>query len=281
MKILGTGLGGLIGSRIVELLKDKHELESSDVDITVREEIVEKITKSGADLVLHLAAKTSVDGCERDHSSAWAVNVYGTQNVIDACEKAKKKIIFFSTGFVFDGKKEKYDEEDLPNAVNWYGKSKQEGEKIIKNSSVPWVILRIDYPYRANFTRSDFVRTLIEKLKKGESLQMVTDHIMSPTFIDDIVLALDTLIKNNSEGIYHVVGSDYVSPYEAAKKIAKTFGFNRENISKTTRLEYFKDRAQRPFHLALKNDKIRRLGISMKTFEEGLEEVKRQMKYLS
>ena len=299
MKILGTGLSGLVGSRIVELLKDRYEFESSEVDITDRNSIIEKIKGSNAPVVFHLAAKTDVDGCEKDREkdikilrykdirrqeeewtrikTAWVVNVVGTKNVVDACQESNKKLIYFSTDFVFDGSKEFYSEEDVPNPINWYSQTKYEGEKILQNTSIPWIIVRLAYPYRSDFAKKDFVRTLIDRFGKGESLQMVTDHVMTPTFIDDIAYALDSLIKNGLTGIFHVVGSEFISPYEAALKIAKVFGFTQNNIRKTTRLEFFRNRAQRPFHLALKNDKIRKLGVRMRGFEEGLREIKRQL----
>src|SRR3989344_4235798 len=143
MKILGTGLDGLVGSRIVELLKDKYEFEPSNVDVTSKDKIAKKITSSDAPIVLHLAAKTSVDGCEEDHSSARAVNGVGTQNIVDACQKSSKKLIYISTDFVFDGSKDLYSEEDKPNPINWYGRTKYEGEEIVKKSSTPWIIARI------------------------------------------------------------------------------------------------------------------------------------------
>jgi len=304
MKILGTGLDGLVGSRIVELLKDQYEFESSDVDITDRDGIITRIRNSDASIVLHLAAKTSVDGCEEDREedigrgngvrdewkkkkTAWAVNVYGTQNIVDACQASNKKLIYISTDFVFDGSRppagatsdvaDGYRETDKPNPVNWYGKTKYEGEKVVQKLSSPWIIARIAYPYRASFAKKDFVRALIHKFQNKENLQMVTDHIMTPTFVDDIACALHFLIKNNSTGIFHVVGSEFISPYEAAIKIAEIFDFSKDYTAETTRSEYFYNRVPRPFQLALKNDKIQNLGVKMRGFEEGLEEVKKQL----
>jgi len=210
------------------------------------------------------------------NKTAWGANVFGTKNIIDACQKSSKKLIYISTDFVFDGKKETYSEEDIPNPINWYGKTKYEGEKIVQQLSIPWIIARIAYPYRANFIKKDFVRGLIDKFQNKENLQMVSDHIMTPSFIDDIAYALHALIKNNSTGIFHVVGSEFVSPYEVAIKIAKVFGFPKNNIRKTTRSDFFRNRAPRPFQLALRNDKIKSLGVKMRGFEEGLKEVKSQ-----
>ena len=105
----------------------------------------------------------------------------------------------------------------------------------------------------------------------------VSDRIMTPTFIDDIAKALDVLMKNEALGIFHVVGSQYISPFDTALSIADTFGFDKSLVQKTTREEYFRNRAPRPFYLALKNDKIQKLGLKMKTFEEGILEIKKQL----
>lgn len=287
MKILGTGLTGLIGSRIVELLNGTYEFEFSETNITDKETIDEKISSSNASVVLHLAAKTDVDGCEKDkilgiNGNAWKINVEGTKNIVEACEESNKKLIYISTDFVFDGEKgSEYSEEDKPNPVNWYAITKYEGEKIVQNSNLNWIIARLAYPYRVNFQRKDFVRNLIHFFKNKEPLNMVTDHIMTPTFIDDIAFALDKLLKNNSKGIFHIVGSSFVSPYEAAVKIAEVFNFDKTLIKTITRQNFFKDRAPRPFRLAIKNDRIQKLGVKMKTFEEGLKKIKDQMDELT
>lgn len=289
MKILGTGMQGLVGSRVQELLSSEFEFKnvdrSSGVDITNENQITEAIKISDAEIVLHLAAKTDVDGCEKDKSlgeegEAWKINVEGTQNVANACSKTGKKLIYVSTDFVFDGNIEEgkfYKEEDTPNPINWYAKTKYEGEKIVKNLTCPWIIARLAYPYRANFGKNDFMRAILKRLQDGGQVVAITDHIFTPTFIDDVALAIKTLFKNYSEGIFHVVGSQCLTPYDAALLIAQQFNLDTSLISKTTREEFFKDRAPRPLRLALKNDKIGELGVPMKTFSEGLREIGKQL----
>ncbi|OGH37522.1 MAG: hypothetical protein A3B44_02925 [Candidatus Levybacteria bacterium RIFCSPLOWO2_01_FULL_38_21] len=288
MKILGTGLSGLVGSRIEELLRDKYQFEdlslATGVDITDSEKIISLVTSSNASLVLHLAAKTDVDGCEKDkeqgtNGDAWKINVEGTRNIVDACCKSGKKIIYISTDYVFNGDSQKaYEEEDKPAPVNWYARTKLEGEKIVKNCTTSYIIARIAYPYRAIFEKKpDFARTILQRLMSRQPIIAVSDRIMTPTFIDDIAKALDVLMKNEALGIFHVVGSQYISPFDTALSIADTFGFDKSLVQKTTREEYFRNRAPRPFYLALKNDKIQKLGLKMKTFEEGILEIKKQL----
>jgi dTDP-4-dehydrorhamnose reductase len=305
-KILTTGLTGLVGSRLAELLDGAYEFENlsreKGANILDKQLVLDVISASDAPIVLHMAAKTNVDGCELDKEkdqeilnedskeqeeawkngqTAWAVNVFGTRNIIEACQKTKKKIIYISTDFVFDGTKKHYSEEDIPNPINWYAKTKYEGEKLIRSSDLDYIIARVAYPYRAFFERNDFVRAILDRLEKHEKLNMVTDHIMVPTFIDDIINALDVLIQENSQGIFHVVGSQSITPYDAAVKIARIFNLDESVISKTTRREYFAGKAQRPFCLNLKNDRIAKLGIEMSSFDKGLTEVKNQRERIS
>jgi dTDP-4-dehydrorhamnose reductase len=304
MKILVTGSTGLVGSRFSELLSKSYEIEGlnrqNGIDITDESSVIKKISSSNAKLVLHLAAKTDVDGCESDKDvdsrflekkdfqnkewislkTAWVMNVTGTKNIIKACQKNKIKIIYVSTDFVFNGEKpitEGYLEEDSQDPINWYGQTKYEAEKAVQNSGLDWMILRPAYPYRTSYAKkSDFIRTMLQILKSGEKLSVVTDHIITPTFIDDFIYATDGLIKTNALGIFHTVGSQFISPFEIANVLAEKFNLDKSLINPLTRDEYFKDKAKRPFFLGLKNDKITKMGIPMKSLSEGLEEIKKQ-----
>jgi dTDP-4-dehydrorhamnose reductase len=300
IKIIGTGITGLVGSRIVELLKGQYEFENlsleTGVDISDKKQVAKIINDSPARVVLHLAAKTDVDGCEKDKDedtkilkegkiekfaglkSAWAVNVEGTRNLVEAARAKGAKIIYISTDFVFDGNKEFYTEEDFPRPVNWYGVSKLEGEKVVISSGIPYLIIRIAFPYRAVFkNKSDIVRNIIQRLKEESRILMVSDQMITPTFIDDIALALDFVIRNKAEGIYQVVGSDSCSPLALAQVIANTFNLDQSLIGQTTREDYYASRAPRPFSLVLKNDKLKKLGFKMSTLSEGLRKVKSQI----
>lgn len=288
--ILGIGASGLIGSRLGELLFEKYRFINLSLETGVdiaRKETLQAIGKYDADsIVLHLAAKADVDGCENDmplgnEGDAWKINVTGTQNVIDICTEKNMKIIYISTDFVFDGENPPvggYTEESIPAPINWYGQTKLQAEEIVHASGSPYLILRLAYPYRKPFAlKKDFVQVFLSRLRERKVVTAITDHIITPTFVDDIAHAMDILIQKKATGIYHVVGSQCISPYEAAMLVAQTFGFDTGLVQKSTREVYFADRAQRPFNLSLSNATIQKLGIKMKTFEEGLQEVKFQM----
>lgn len=288
MKIIGTGLSGLVGSRIQELLKD-HEFEDisrkTGTNITDKEAVLDRIKHSHADVVLHLAAKADVDGCELDKhlgekGKAWQINVVGTEHVVAAVKATSKHLMYISTDFVFDGENPPiggYTEDDEPHPINWYAQTKYEGEQRVLNEEIASTIVRIAYPYRASFEKNDFYRAIKSRLEIGQSIAGVIDHTFCPTFIDDLAFALDTLIKEKAKGIYHVTGSEKLSPYDAAVTIAEVFDLDKHLISETTRAEYFKNKAVRPFDLSMNNDRIRSLGVQMRGFRESLEEVRKQL----
>ncbi|HVF69358.1 MAG TPA: SDR family oxidoreductase [Xanthomonadales bacterium] len=286
MNIFTIGGSGLVGSRIKELLGNKHSFDdlslTNGVNITdpASLENVKNDTEHG--VVILLAAKADVDGCEADKSlgeegDAWKINVGGVQNVVNACRPTNKKLIYISTDFVFNGENTPeggYVESDTPNPLNWYATTKFKGEEVVKNSGLPFIIARIAYPYRKEFNlKKDFARAIIDRLKNNQSVAAITDHTMTPTFIDDIAVCIDVLIHHNKTGIFHVTGSQSLTPYDAAIQIAERFGLDKNLISKTTRSEYFAGKAQRPLNVSINNEKIRNLGVEMKTFEEGLESI--------
>ncbi len=284
-KILGTGLTGLVGSRITELLSEfefTSVSRTNGVDITDKASLEKAFAVFDGEWVLHLAAKADVDGCENDRSNgangeAWRINVLGAQNVAELCKVYNKKIIYISTDFVFDGTKqlgEAYVENDIPNPINWYGETKFEGENAIKNSGAQYLILRIAYPYGiSSAEKKDFVRIIGGRLKEGKEIRGVEDHIICPTYIDDIAHGIQTCVNNNTLGLYHLVGNSHLSPYDIACLIAKKINASPDLISPTTREQYFANKAARPLNLYLNNDKIKTLKVPIRSFEEGLEQV--------
>lgn len=288
-KIIGTGLSGLVGSRVVELLSPEYEFEDisrkTGTDISDAAAVLKRLQNSDAQIVIHMAAKADVDGCEAEkdlgkQSEAWKINVVGTGNVIAACEATGKKLLYISTDFVFSGEDTPeggYTEEDTPRPVNFYAQTKYEAELRVQQSKSPWLIVRIAYPYRAQFEKNDFFRAMKNRLTQGLEIKAITDHIYCPTFIDDVARSIDALVKADAEGIYHATGSQKLSPHDAALLIAEIFDLDKSLIGTTTRSEYFAGKAERPFDLSMNNAKIEQLGITLLGFQEGLQIIKEQI----
>lgn len=276
MKIALTGASGLVGSRIVELLGNDFDfvsLSQSEMDITDKEAVVKKIMDTDFDIFLHLAGYTDVDGAENAKDVTLRINKDGTKNVFDAVHQREKKFVYISTDFVFDGKSPPYFEDSKPNPISSYGVSKYEGEKVLSEDAM---IVRISYPYRKAFEqKKDFVRNIRSLLEQRKSLTMVTDSLMTPTFIDDIAYALKYLFTHFTGGVFHINGADSLSPYDAGKLIARMYGLNQSLITPTTYKEYFKGKAFRSQYSDMKSKKNN--FYKMRTFEEGLNELKSQI----
>lgn len=286
MNIIGTGLSGLVGSRVVELLSPHYTFEDlsleTGVDITNKDLLDHYIEKSPADWIFHFAAKTDVDGCEQEKplgigSSAWKINVVTTEHIVSACQKTGKRLLYISTDYVFDGTKDTYTEEDQPRPHSWYAITKYEGEKRVSTLGEHGLVIRIANPYRSHpVGKLDFVHKIIQLLSQDQETISPDDQIIIPTFIDDIAYAIDRLVCENAHGIYHVVGSQALTPYESSRTIAHLYEFNQALVKPTTYIEYFAGRAPRPFHAHLLNDKIAKRGVIMSRFVEGLRKVKSQ-----
>ena len=284
MNIIGTGLSGLVGSRVVELLGKDHSFEDlsleSGVDITKFDDVEKRLTASTASWVFHFAAFTDVQGAEKEKdkgkdSVSWRVNVEATKNIASICEKAGKHVLYLSTDYVFDGKASLYDENALGNPKGWYAKTKYEGEKIVKDLKDLGLVVRIANPYRANpIGKKDFMHKILERLKDGLSIAAPTNEKVTATYIDDLAHGIEKLIEMNASGVYNIPGGDSFSPHEGAVMIVDVFGLDKTNISQTSFESYFANRARVPKYGVLTHDKIESLGVQLHTFREGLIEIK-------
>jgi len=279
MKIIISGSTGLVGSRIIELLKDDFNfipLLATQVDITENKKVDEFITSNDFDLFLHLAAYTNVNGAELEKDIAYKINVEGTKNVFNSVLKKNKKFIYISTDFVFSGDNQDgfYTEQDIPSPSGTYAKTKYEGEKVVKDTAM---IVRISYPFRARFEeKKDFVSSIKSTLEKEQEINAVTDSIITPTFIDDIAYGLKHLINNYSPEIYHLAGTTNISPYNAFRLISNVFGLNNNLIKPTTFSSHYKEFAAiRPQYSVLKS--MKNDFWKMSSFEDGLFEIKKQL----
>lgn len=284
MKVFVTGGSGMIGSKFVSELGRKNEVlytylsraaaegsESTKLDITNAKGVASVIREFEPDLTIHCSALTKVDLCETDPKLADSINVQGTKNVVEACKKTGSKIIYISTSFVFDGKRKLYQEDDKPHAINRYGLTKLKGEEITRKSGQPYMILRTDHPYRwspAHIEKNNIMR-MIGLFERGEKFREATDWFNTPTLVDNLVQASMKLTDKWEDGVYHVVGSDYISRYDMAMKVAEAVGGNKKLVEKV-KSSVFNLPTKRP-NVHMSNEKVQeRTGVEMLGVDDGV-----------
>ena len=242
MRILITGACGMLGRDLVEVLSKKHEVVGLDIrkpsfglqvtgfikaDITDKNRIIETICSSKPDIVIHTAAYTDVDGCEKNEDLACRVNDIGTQNVALAAKACKAIIAYVSTDFVFNGEKQNpYLENDKTGPLNFYGRSKLAGERHVSLLLDRYFIIRSSWLFGKY--GKNFVNTILKLAENKKVLKVVNDQIGSPTYTKDLAQAIkrlinlthhSSLITHNIFGIYHISNSGSCSWYEFAQEI--------------------------------------------------------------
>lgn len=284
-----TGATGLVGSRFVEMFKDQYQFHNMDlttgVDITDLDKIRAFVEKHPAQILIHLAAFTNVQACFEQTGNkdglAYQVNVEGTANVAQVCQENDIYLIHISTDFVFAGdKKTPYTETDERNPIEWYGQTKSWAEEKVEHLLNHYSIIRIGYPYRANFKdKAGIVNKIKQDLEKDQLKPQFSDMTITPTFVDDLASALEIIIQKKPTGIYHLHGSSSLSPYQLAQKVAITFGFEPQLVKKGSLEEYLKT-TNRPYqkHLIMANKKAKTdLGVKLSTIDQGLAAIKKQL----
>jgi dTDP-4-dehydrorhamnose reductase len=209
MRIAVTGAGGGLGRAFLARGAAGHEvLPFSHDELAVEDSrtVMDRLGAVRPDVVLHLAAMTSVDDCERDPQAAFRVNVRGTLNVAEAARAAGGLLVALSTDYVFDGEKEEpYDELDDPNPLNAYGGSKLRAERAAAEVGVELLIVRTSWVFGAP---AEFVRRSVERLAAGEDVGGIVDQTGTPTYAGHLAERLVPLIESGSRGVVHLAGPE-------------------------------------------------------------------------
>jgi len=292
-RILITGCNGLLGQKLVQVFAKSNEILGIDrderpllngldfeyrmCDITQGRKVKALVREFKPDVIIHTAAYTDVDRSEVEKELCWKVNALGTENLAHAAFLQRAKLIYISTDYVFDGKKGYYTEDDRPDPINYYGKSKLAGENAIRSIGVDYFIARTAVLYgRPQGGRLNFVTWLIEKLRQGEQVNIVDDQIGNPTLADDLAEALKRVVEMKASGLYHLAGREAIDRLSFSRKIAQLFGLEKRLIRpiKTADLNQL---APRPLNASLSVERARlELGLQLFNVEEGLQALKRQ-----
>ncbi len=295
-KVLVIGSSGLVGSRFIELAKDKFDIipvDRQQIDITDKESIKNFFSGGGFEVVVNLAAYTDVAGAEKEtgdqNGITWKLNVLAPRYLAEASKEYKKFFIHFSTDFVFEGledSKGPFDEDTiLPNDnknLCWYGWTKNRGEVEVSNVGTPHAIVRIANPFRSEFSgKTDFIRKILDLYDQKNLFPLFTDQIITPIFVDDITDPLTKIIDDSLEGNFHIVSADTGSYFEVGSYALEKARGVKDVAQKASLLEFLKtpERNKRPVWGGLATKKTQeKLNMKFKAWREMIDEFALQLK---
>ena len=272
-RILVLGARGMLGAAMCKALEGIGELTAWDIDeldITERRAVIDALQGLAPDEVVNCAGITDVDGCESRVESAMAVNSLAPGHIAEACARSGARLTHISTEYVFDGRSGRdYTEEDRPNPLSVYGRSKLAGEQAVKAAGCRFAVIRTQWLYGAG--GKNFVDTIKSLIERKQDLRVVNDQIGRPTWARDLAAALGTFLRTDGEGVYHLAASGACSWYDVAVAVADMIGIPGQIDPVST--SEFPRPAARPLRAVLDCSRIRREhGIALRHWRDALAE---------
>ena len=276
--IVVTGSNGQLGRCIQLGAQGYKELNidffsSSELDITSEEQISSLFTHSSIDYVINCAAYTNVEQAEKEPEKAYQVNAEGVRLLAKACKENDTVLIHISTDYVFEGSKSTpYTEEDTPNPINEYGKSKLAGEVYIQQILDRYFIIRTSWLY-SQFGKN-FFKTTLQKSETQDKLRIIDSEIGTPTNANDLAKFILDLIRSNCNeyGVFHYSNEGQATWYDFAYEILKAYG--KMDIVKLEKTDYYPSFANRPRYSVLNKKKSKDIfGISIQNWNFSLSKI--------
>ncbi len=271
-KIAITGKNGQLAKEFEKILTEKginfYSFDKKELDITDANTVFSTLEKIKPDFLINCAAYNLVDKAEEEREKAFEVNAKGVENLAVWCAKNNCKLIHFGTDYVFDGKKKlPFTETDKPNPLNYYGKTKLEGEKKIKEILQDYLIFRVSWLYGKG--KSNFIFKFQNWAKGRDELHIAEDEVSVPTWTKTVAETTLLALENNLQGLYHLCNSGYASRYEYAKEIADLLSLNIKIIP--AKMSMFNLKAKRPNFSAMDNSLLAKtLNIEIPEWKKDL-----------
>lgn len=284
MKVLVTGAAGMVGAAVIpEFEMAADTVVATDIrpgwrqlDVRRTDEVRCAVAEVAPNLVLHLAAETDLEVCEREKRHCWSTNAEAVNQIAKITDSAEIPLVYVSTAGVFDGIKQgPYVESDQPSPLNQYGRSKLAGERAVAAKCRRYFIVRAGWMIGGGRLDHKFVGLILGQVAAGaQEIIAVGDKWGSPTYNVDFARCLRALVKTEAYGIYHVASGGQPSRFEVAAYILSKL--NRTDITLVkAESSYFSDQypCRRPRSEWLQNAELERLGINlMRPWTEALDE---------
>jgi dTDP-4-dehydrorhamnose reductase len=280
-----TGASGLLGASVlrsaVELgwetvgLCHQHvirdpAMQIARVDLTDASATRALLFDLRPDAIVHCAAATNVDWCEDNPKQAETINVYASAVLAEIAATLNARFIYVSTDSVFDGKRGGYVETDEPAPLNVYARSKLAGERETLRRHASAMIVRVSiYGWNAQ-NKDSLAEWVLRRLEEGGDVPGFADVFFTPILVNDLVPVLFAMLQRELTGLYHAAGSERISKFEFARRVATAFGFDPARVT-SCQVKEMNLRAVRPLDVSLNTEKIgAALGRSMPDVNSGL-----------
>jgi len=256
MRTVVTGARGRLGGEVAEALERRGHVVlrhcgRKQFDLADAERVLAFVREGKPTAIVHCAARTDSEACERDPSGAERDNVAATAALLDAALRTGAYFLYLSTAFVFDGiKRQPYHEDDAPHAQSVYAKTKRAGEEAVQASEGRWAVVRSDWLYGVR--GSSFPKMMLTQANAGEACRLVADEVGSPTYVPDLAEALSDLVEERERGVFHLTNAGSCSPAQWAETLFEMAGLNAQ-VERVTHQQLTDElaRAPRPAYHAL------------------------------
>lgn len=291
MKVLLTGSNGLLGQKLVALLREQPgievvatsrganklaviypEVHFVSLDVTDAAQVQQVLAQEQPTHLIHTAALTQVDECEQNREACWQQNVAAVENLVHACTARQIHLTHVSTDFIFSGEEGPLAEDAVPAPINFYGESKLAAEQLVQASGGPWAIVRtvLVYGTAHQYGRTNIVTWVRDSLQAGKTIKVVGDQWRTPTLAEDLAQGCWLVAQQGAQGIYHISGNEMLTPYAMALRVADYLKLDKslvERVDSST----FSQPARRPARTGFFINKAQdELGYRPHTFEEGI-----------
>lgn len=230
-----------------------------ELDVTSEEQVREAIERVLPDVIINCATTGDVDRCEREPDWAYAVNELGPRLLARASRGAGIDVVHTSTDYVFDGAKEGfYTQEDEPNPLSVYGKSKLAGERAVVDEAERFYIVRTSWLFGEG--GKNFGSRVIEYARKGARLKGVADQTSIPTYAPDLAARIEEIIHRGAHGLYQVTNTGVTSWHEFARLALDLAGMGNVEMEPISRAE-LNQAAPRPMNSAMRCIVSEKLGL--------------------
>lgn len=284
-KWLVTGATGLLGSNALVQLAEKgsvvgavrnvpptaaNKFEFVRADLTQNAGFSDVVARTSTTAVLHAAAISSIEECERQPELARRVNVEASAELATQAAESEAAFVYISTDAVFDGERGCYTELDVASPTTEYGRSKLAGERAVLDANPDALVARVNFYGWSPSGQRSLAEFFYRRLSRGEEVPGFQDVVVSTLYVNFLVDLIEKLVERGANGIVNVVSSEATTKYDFGERLARSFGFDPELVRPALSTDYLS--VKRGSRLDLNTERMKGLlGSSIPGQQEGVD----------